>query len=102
RYRFRLGWGDCPAGCTSDKNWYYTVYPDCSVSLDSTNFWIMDPWPRGCHPSAVTEAGNNQVAFEVFPNPATDLVNIKVVSSLAETYNYKLYDSNGQVVLSGD
>lgn len=101
RYRFRLGWGDCPAGCTSDKNWYYTVYPDCSVSLDSTNFWIMDAWPQGCLPLAITEAGNNQITFEVFPNPATSVINIKVASSLIDSCDYKLYNSNGQVILSG-
>lgn len=30
---YTVGWGDCPAGCIFDRNWKFSVMPDCSVSF---------------------------------------------------------------------
>lgn len=30
---YRVGWGNCPAGCISDRRWTFLVKSDCSVSF---------------------------------------------------------------------
>ncbi len=98
-----MGWGDCPLGCTSYKGWYYSVYPGCMVTLDSTRqeVWTSG-WPLGCVSVEVQEKEQGKVAFEVFPNPAADIIHIKVSAAATERYDYKLYNGNGAVILSGN
>ncbi len=31
--RYRVGWGDCPAGCIFKRSWTFLVFPDCSVQF---------------------------------------------------------------------
>jgi hypothetical protein len=44
---FSFGWGDCPAGCVSRRNWRFRVNGDCSVEF--LNEWG-DPYTQGCVP----------------------------------------------------
>jgi len=103
RYLFKMGWSDCPMGCNFYKSWYYSVYPGCMVTLDSTAQSSWTPyWRMGCVPVDVEEMKQDRLAFEVFPNPATDIVHIKTPTATTEKYDYRLYNSKGVVILSGN
>ena len=46
----------------------------------------------------VNELEINNVSFDIYPNPASDVINIK---SNAQRYEYQMINSLGQVVLEG-
>ena len=91
---YSYGWGDCPSGCISRKNWRFRVYYDCGVEY--LNSWrgavTMPPYPNYI-PRCPTYFDDT-----VFPNPFTSEISI----GNATTYNnYKLADIAGRVVLQG-
>lgn len=43
----------------------------------------------------------NNAPTAVFPNPATNVVNIQVSNTQASSYNYRLFTVNGQLITSG-
>lgn len=98
---FRLGWGDCPMGCTADKRWYYNVDDQCRVSLDSVRLFLAPapyPIPNNCGITGLHDP-QQDIRFSVYPNPATDVLNL--VMKDQGNYNYKLSDTYGRLILKG-
>jgi hypothetical protein len=102
-YAFRLGWGDCPSGCTSSRIWYYRVGKKCTVTLDSIKSFGSDsfPVPPNCDPVGLSVlARQNQM--KIFPNPAGDFLIIEKDSREAVRPDfYLLSDMQGRVMLTG-
>ncbi len=104
-YQFRIGWGDCPAGCTDYKSWYYTVDPaSCAVMLDSIrlegNYWNGYPALVNCNlkPDAIARIPG-KIDIQVYPNPARDILGLRVRNYAS--LNYSITDLNGKTVVSG-
>jgi len=38
------------------------------------------------------------LSYSVYPNPATDYLNLKLVNFQSSTYNYQLFDINGKMI----
>ena len=101
---FRMSWGDCPAGCTSYKKWYYQVDDQCRVTLDSIalkNIYNQNAYPRpaNCGITAIKDPVP-AINFVVYPNPATHIVFLAINGN--ETCSYKLTDSYGRLMLQGN
>ncbi len=98
---FRMGWGDCPLGCTAEKRWYYKIDDQCRVTLDSVRLYLAPgayPIPTNCGITAIKDPVPVSL-FVIYPNPATNAVTIALNGS--ETYSYTLADSYGRQVAYG-
>lgn len=103
-YAFRLGWGDCPSGCTSSRIWYYRVGEKCNVVLDSANSfgWDSFPAPPNCNPVSISGL-EQQKQLKIFPNPARDFLIIETDrQETAESDFYIFSDIQGRVLLKGE
>jgi hypothetical protein len=93
---FTLGWGDCPAGCTSFKTWKYTVAPNCQVTAQlptiSNGFGEPEPTPTGCNlvPNSIANI-NQKEATIIYPNPAQNYIEIKNANQF-KTYSLQSID----------
>jgi len=63
----RIGWGDCPAGCSNEHRWIYLVHHDGSVQLGSE---AGDPLPSGGGISGTLTAGPTCPVQRQPPDPA--------------------------------
>ncbi|PSK94925.1 T9SS type A sorting domain-containing protein [Taibaiella chishuiensis] len=98
---FRLGWGDCPSGCTGNKLWYYTVDGQCRVTLDSVRTIQATgtyPVPNNCGITGFRDP-QQDIAVAVYPNPTTGGVLLQTSGN--KSYDYKLMDQQGRVLLKG-
>jgi hypothetical protein len=72
---FKLGFGDCPAGCTGNHTYKFHVQDDCSVTflgtVDQTIPGLPLPWPTNCRITGSRESEDIQPVVRVYPNPAT-------------------------------
>ncbi len=102
-YSFRIGWGDCLAGCTFSKTWYYTVNNNCDVLLDSAvlynasgagGFPTADNCRLGVNDPKI--GSFNQLSF--YPNPASTSLTIEVPKS---EYTYTIKDITGRIAITG-
>jgi hypothetical protein len=103
-YVFHLGWGDCMAGCTNSKDWYYTVNDHCDVTLTAAPAYISNPsesadkyycnlWPLS-QPRVVAAQH-----FSVYPNPVGGVLHI--AANGAVNASYSLCDAMGRCWLNG-
>lgn len=98
---FRLGWGDCPLGCTAEKLWYYRVDTQCRVTLDSVKTFPGPgtyPVPSNCGITGFRDP-QQDIAVSVYPNPTTGGVLLQTSGN--KSYDYKLLDQQGRVLLKG-
>lgn len=98
---FRMGWGDCPSGCTGNKLWYYTVDGQCRVTLDSVRTIQATgtyPVPNNCGITGFRDP-QQDIAVSVYPNPTTGGVFLQTSGN--KSYDYKLMDQQGRVLLKG-
>ncbi len=105
RFGFRIGWGDCPAGCTETKTWQYSVDPqNCTVSLDSIlqqfSFYFGYPALVNCNllPTTSVPQVNASPGVLLHPNPAGNFVSIK---NFDENFHYLISDMSGRIVTQG-
>lgn len=99
---FRLGWGDCPMGCTADKRWYYKIDDQCRVTLDSVRIYLAPgpyPIPGNCGITGLQDP-QQSIRFSVYPNPATDVLNL--VMKDRGNYTYQLSDTYGRLIRKGN
>ncbi len=98
---FRLGWGDCPMGCTGNKLWYYTVDGQCRVTLDSVRTIQAPgtyPIPSNCGITGLQDPQPG-IRFSIYPNPTAGSLLLKTDGN--KHYDYKLMDPHGRVLLRG-
>lgn len=98
---FRLGWGDCPSGCTADKRWYYKIDDQCRVTLDSVRTYLAPgpyPVPNNCGITGLHDP-QQDIRFSVYPNPATDILSL--IMKDQGNYSYQLTDTYGRLVRKG-
>lgn len=75
-YIFELAWGDCPSGCIWHIRWTYDVYPGCAVVYKGR-------WSNvHTQPTDIAEESFLNASFSIYPNPASNAVNIAVDESL--------------------
>ncbi len=107
-YSFYLGWGDCPAGCTSSKMWKYKVDDACNVTLVSVFksgdevYPPLPPQPCGyptTPPMGVYNSTPLLATINVYPVPATN--ELHVTNAQCEHMNYVLADMYGRSVMTG-
>ncbi len=87
-YTFRYGGGDCPAGCTINYYWKFSVYPNCIVQFDTS--YGFNNWYYGIEDM-------NEGKLNVYPNPASGRVTIQF-SDNEYKGDLKLSSMNGSVV----
>ena len=102
-YKFRLGWGDCLSGCTSNEVWTYRVDSSCNVTLSNVTVSGPDPYPNplNCNlaPYGVPVVAKALTAT-VYPNPVMGLLYIDINGS--NDFDYSIYDMYGREVLNGN
>lgn len=98
---FRLGWGDCPAGCTAEKRWYYKIDDLCRVTLDSVRTSQgpgTRPLPGNCDATGLHDL-QQDIQLSIYPNPTAGRIILAVTGN--KNYDYKLLDQQGRVLLQG-
>lgn len=99
---FIVGWGDCPAGCTSTRTWKYSIDPaTCSVDLD-TSYFAGAPVAYNRPDCDLIPTGIRQQAaggITVFPNPADGSLNVRIEHTHAVAY--RVLDYSGRLLLGG-
>lgn len=83
------GWGDCPAGCTQNRIWWFKTYDDCSVQLVDV---FGSPLPF----TSIHDQIANPILIR--PNPFKDVIWIEGVS---DSFEYSISDLRGQNIVSG-
>jgi hypothetical protein len=87
------GWGDCLSGCLFYRYWNFRVAYDCKVTYMGSGGATLDP---------VTIARLAPEKVTVYPNPATDELNIGVKQRPGEKVSVIITDITGRVVYQGD
>ncbi|MGH1336845.1 MAG: T9SS type A sorting domain-containing protein [Aureispira sp.] len=98
---FTLGWDDCTSGCIRERTWSFSVdLTTCSVSYlgvtgsNPSSYNLSPPSQPGCNILLSTASVlEERQAIQVFPNPATKLLNIE-----GEIQQIKLYNSIGSLI----
>ncbi|MBL7826602.1 MAG: T9SS type A sorting domain-containing protein [Saprospiraceae bacterium] len=100
-FDFFLGWGDCPAGCTSSRVWKFKVtQPECIVGfLGVTGSQIpsLDGYPSEINCNLTSNSINLDIKkgiVELFPNPANDVLNVR---NLNHVHTLRIYDLLGNL-----
>lgn len=101
---FTLGWGDCMAGCTSTKQWQYSVNSNCDVTLNACTTYLGSPHDSptkfNCNLVPLSQPlSRMDTGFTVYPNPAENLLHLNTNTS--GNYLYTLQDIAGRSHLSG-
>ena len=87
---YSLGWGDCPSGCTSRRNWKFNVYFDCSVEF-------VESYGTPLSLTGITDI--NRTLISVYPNPMVTEATItlpSVMLSSSKHLFFTLYDRLGR------
>jgi Secretion system C-terminal sorting domain len=89
---YRYAWGTCQDGCNNEHFWKFRVYfVDCTVELLSDGGDILN----------LTDP--NQISqIAVFPNPATNVVTVKLIGPARSDFSLHLYDAYGRLVFLED
>lgn len=82
---YYYAWGDCQSGCMNTHYWQFTVFPDCSVRLDSS-------YGAPLQLLSVRKAHFNTLSL--YPNPVTD----KLIIEAQERGTAIISDVNGKEV----
>lgn len=91
--------------CTVDENWnsafpyavgptFYGMYEDRRVNVINENVTIYDGGTNN-----ISEAELNAMHFNIFPNPASDLIAIQVGGVVESELNIDLLDLQGRIVM---
>jgi hypothetical protein len=88
---YSYGWGDCPAGCTMRRFWEFNVFPDCSVEYVGSYGAAL--------PLTASVCTSQLPTMRVFPNPAKDIVNIRLPDALSANATLDVVDVTGRVVM---
>ncbi|OFX59922.1 MAG: hypothetical protein A2046_03340 [Bacteroidetes bacterium GWA2_30_7] len=103
-YDFVIGFGDCPAGCTSTRTFKFKVSDDCSVDylgiFDNISYGDIFPMPTNCNITTNIENNSNVRNFNIYPNPSKDFINIE--SNYSSYTNYSITNLYGQILKTGD
>lgn len=83
-------WGDCLAGCTGSRTWWFKVYPDCGVEF-------VDVYGSSLPFTATSDHERNPITL--WPNPFHDEI---LVEGNLGVFEYSITNLNGNVVLSGN
>ncbi len=86
---YSFGWGDCPAGCTGGRSWWFKTYDDCSVQF-------VDVFGSSLPFTNTHEQAINPILVQ--PNPFEDILWIEGTSDLFE---YSISDINGRDIVRG-
>ena len=82
---------------------FYTVYAYlrsvCNSSAGFISGWIFDSHTTS---SGGRFAQESQLAFNVYPNPTNDVVNIKIRSEVKESFSLKIVDSFGKLIFEAE
>ncbi len=105
--QFKGAWGDCPAGCTAWKIWYYSVnLQTCAVALDSIDTryanYLDDLYMPNCNGWPVSIAPvplANKPSLTLFPNPAIATLQLRGLAG--GTATYRVSDVAGSTLLEG-
>jgi hypothetical protein len=100
--RFIAGRGDCPAGCTEAKIWYYTISDGCTVQLDTVIDEIYrDRYRPNCNlaPVLVRSQPGTPKGLQLFPNPVHQTLHLRGASITLQ--QYAVYDLAGKLLLTG-
>jgi len=85
---YNYGWGDCVAGCISNRYWKFKVYYDCTVEY-------VESWGNLIY---YFDLKNPKISTtQVYPNPFSDYL---ILPEMFEAFRYEIYNSAGQKVLS--
>ncbi|MEP7234952.1 MAG: T9SS type A sorting domain-containing protein [Ignavibacteriota bacterium] len=68
---YLFGWGDCPSGCNSTHYWSFTIYPDCSVTLDSS-------YGSRMFSQSVSANVQKNDQLNIYPNPGSQDITVEV------------------------
>jgi hypothetical protein len=101
-YDFSVGYGDCPAGCTSRLYFKFKVDAGCAVTyIGRFNYNTPNdvcPGPLNCNITAVKEHSAEDPGFTAFPNPVTDNITITAKYSDLKNVNVTAIDVLGKKV----
>jgi hypothetical protein len=84
---FRHGWDDCPGGCVNSRDWLFRVYDDCSVEFVSSYGDLLLP---------INELPAVTFTTKIFPNPATDQLNIEMHDLKGDMVQLQLLGVDGR------
>jgi hypothetical protein len=102
-YDFYFEFNDCFDGCDNYRDWKYKVNPDCSVEYlgyeDWGAFGIQPlPAPLNCNVFVAVQEKNNEINFQISPNPANDMVIINWNNEFKKKVDLVLYNIQGTEV----
>ncbi len=86
---YSFGWGDCPAGCTGRRAWWFKTYDDCSVQFVEafgSSLPFTNTQEQATHP------------IHIQPNPFEDIIWIEGIS---DEFEYSISAMNGRNILGG-
>lgn len=86
---YSVGWGDCPAGCTGGRTWWFKTYDDCSVQF-------VDVYGSSLPFTNTHEQTTNPILIR--PNPFEDIIRIEGTS---DVFEYSISDINGRNFVRG-
>jgi hypothetical protein len=94
---------DVPAYSHSPYSGYYYIeaVTNCGCTLQDGAVTVSEPRSNRIDTSSVGIAENVPVqtpAFKVYPNPATDLLNVQVMSNVTALITLEIYDFSGRLV----
>jgi hypothetical protein len=83
---YRHGWDDCPAGCINSRDWLFRVYEDCSVEFVASYGDLLLP---------INDLPEVTFTTKIFPNPATDQINIEMKDLKGDMVQLQLLNVDG-------
>ena len=83
-------WGDCLAGCTGSRTWWFKVYPDCGVEFVNV---FGSPLPF----TATSDEEMHQIILR--PNP---FHNEMLIEGNSDIFEYSITDLNGNIISRGN
>jgi photosystem II stability/assembly factor-like uncharacterized protein len=98
---------------TTDMGDNWSVAPDTIIDLtspvlyapDTDNAWIVG-FGGKIYKGVRTSVGFNKLKFDldvkVYPNPATDIINVRVKTLTNDVINYTLSDISGRIIKTGE
>ncbi|MFK7773339.1 MAG: T9SS type A sorting domain-containing protein [Saprospiraceae bacterium] len=100
-YRFSVPSGDYEVEFLESTNWIIDDSPSVySVSIDKHSIGNLD-FRVGVF-TAIFNQEKNELELKVFPNPTSGEIFISTTSSSFEKFQYKIFNSRGQIIQSGE
>lgn len=86
----------------SNGELYFTVGEPVSETFENENFQLTQGYHQGVFLFVSTEdLGNLPFNVTLFPNPASEFVNVSLKDISSTNFEYRLFDINGRVLLTG-